>query len=1069
MTTRVGSRFLLLLALMEGLVGSRARSNPEPSWQDSAKQIPVYVDAQSGEYIEDQGLYRLSGDVVFIYKDFFIYAKEIRYWTKTGVIEAVEQVVFSHQHLFFLADRLEFRLSNKKMALWNVQLFVQKQQAKTWQDEIFYKIPRELPLFYRNLGQQKANALPALTAIREKVLQHYQTYGFDPQLSLQFQNYLNLKEEITRFHAQEPVLLRHPVGKKKAEQKIKARLAYLASIKDKDLPLKISSFKGQGYIYLKGSYLESVTDAEFFIKEGTLTPCLCDYDEIPAWEVKGRDIWFTLEQYITVNHPVFFLNGIPTFYLPWVRLPVKSTRQSGFLMPIIRSHRKHTGFSFGVQYYRMLDPTHDATLELDYYDRLGNRAGVEYRYEEKQASGMAFGQFIQDRYLQYRYGGLVQDHIDQALAKTLTTNTPELQAEQETALKEQYPVLSKNRYYLKTRHQGWGGSGIMFRSNIELVSDHLYFYHLDGNDGIFPRYLDSYFQVSKGFRDYYIDIMGSVLDDFQSVKKEDTVQRLPEASLFSMYQSILGLPIYYSWNSTLTRFNRLGGAGFDDTMREEEIIDDAGNPAIALKKNKAYDDGEVIKEADRLDNNIKLSVPLFKNRFVSGNVDVGANKRIYRLPYEAGIKQQSHLLYRAVLKVPLDKRFVLQKRDNIYQLEHQITPSIGWEYLPHVNKDRGYLVSFDSIDNYSEFHRVNLSVSTSLSYKHEQWVYQPPPTGNVLRGRQKRPVKNIFEVPRRLQKQFATVKEVNIIDNHSTEETFDAQVEHVNAIIDLVGSKSENNKKTWEIDSQDENRLAFQPQPRMGVQSPRLMSFSDRFYAAFPESQTQKIERFEDEVVGHDGWRNGYYIKKQQSRTTPVQLSLTQPINVTESFNPNLAPEDRRPLEKMSAALILAVPFLYINFSTLYGHYVEKVSPFSEVTGTFTFISPYWTKFHVKIVDHQAFFAHPEDLDETGAAVQVEERLRNVEVLFAFNLLRSLNMGFGVARQLANRFLPVAQSLSFTMQYSPSSACWGIVGSIVKEKIGSPDLTYEARFNLNFHKGWEQSYAITDIIRKIIF
>jgi len=75
---------------------------------------------------------------------------------------------------------------------------------------------------------------------------------------------------------------------------------------------------------------------------------------------------------------VLRIKGVPVFYLPYLRYPLKE-RATGFLLPQIGLSGEK-GLSLSQSFYWALAPNMDATLGLDLYAKRGTGAGLEYRY-----------------------------------------------------------------------------------------------------------------------------------------------------------------------------------------------------------------------------------------------------------------------------------------------------------------------------------------------------------------------------------------------------------------------------------------------------------------------------------------------------------------------------------------------------------------------------------------------------------------------------------------------------------------------------------------------------------------
>lgn len=127
---------------------------------------------------------------------------------------------------------------------------------------------------------------------------------------------------------------------------------------------------------LSGRRLERLGPNHFRIYDGRFT--LCDADS-PAWSLGSRQADVTIGRYLTATHATVYVKDLPTFYLPYVKIPIKTERESGFLMPSFGFSDKR-GTEFSTAWYQVLGPHMDATFYLDHLSKLGTGTGLEYRY-----------------------------------------------------------------------------------------------------------------------------------------------------------------------------------------------------------------------------------------------------------------------------------------------------------------------------------------------------------------------------------------------------------------------------------------------------------------------------------------------------------------------------------------------------------------------------------------------------------------------------------------------------------------------------------------------------------------
>jgi LPS-assembly protein len=123
--------------------------------------------------------------------------------------------------------------------------------------------------------------------------------------------------------------------------------------------------------------IEKTGKSSFLIEKGMLTTCPCDPE--PDWKFEVRRAKVTLDKYAVGKDITFRIRGVPVLWLPWGAFPVKTTRQSGLLLPTFSSN-KSRGYSLQVPYYQVINRWSDATITLDAMSHRGYRPEIEYRF-----------------------------------------------------------------------------------------------------------------------------------------------------------------------------------------------------------------------------------------------------------------------------------------------------------------------------------------------------------------------------------------------------------------------------------------------------------------------------------------------------------------------------------------------------------------------------------------------------------------------------------------------------------------------------------------------------------------
>jgi LPS-assembly protein len=147
-------------------------------------------------------------------------------------------------------------------------------------------------------------------------------------------------------------------------------------------------FLKKQHYYLRGEEIERVGEDTYRVKGGSFTTCDGDW---PAWRFTGGEALVTLEEYADVWGATFQVKNVPILYFPYLLIPVKTQRQSGFLFPGI-GYSNNAGARVNLAYFWAIARNMDATFYLDLTTKKGIGEGAEYRYIRKNEShGSLYG------------------------------------------------------------------------------------------------------------------------------------------------------------------------------------------------------------------------------------------------------------------------------------------------------------------------------------------------------------------------------------------------------------------------------------------------------------------------------------------------------------------------------------------------------------------------------------------------------------------------------------------------------------------------------------------------------
>ncbi len=385
--------------------------------------------------------------------------------------------------------------------------------------------------------------------------------------------------------------------------------------------------------YIAGEEIIKTGAKTYTIKNGTFTAC--ENCQHPAWKFWSSTAKIHEGQYLQAWNTVGFVKGIPIFYFPYFIYPIKTERQTGFLIPKV-GRSTLNGYKLGNAFFWAISPTQDATLYHTYYEKRGHKIDLEYRYKYSvDTEGVFTGQYVH------------QDKLDLQTKKRLKWN----------------------------HHQGlpYAIKGLV---NLDLTSDEQF-------DQDFSNVLDERSKTSlrsnasftKNFSQHAFKLLFDRLDDLRSETDNQQVQRLPEFSFSSQQQQVFGTPLYFSQRSEAAYLKRRG--------KPEEYLDFARldiHPTLSLPFN-------VLGSALTITPRAELRETFYSRDARTATDSKLDAKPAHREYYSTSVNMSGPKFNRI---------FDFGGERRTQKLKHLIEPSLSFRYTPVIENDD--LPKFDGID-----------------------------------------------------------------------------------------------------------------------------------------------------------------------------------------------------------------------------------------------------------------------------------------------------------------------------------------------------------------------------------
>ena len=426
-------------------------------------------------------------------------------------------------------------------------------------------------------------------------------------------------------------------------------------------------------LHLEAEVIEKVGFKTYHIKDGWIITCKIPEGKKAPWSFAASDVIIEQDGYAKLKHARFRIKDVPVFYSPFLFVPAKNKRETGFLLPEL-STAENSGFGFNLPFFWNISDSTDLTIYTQYFANRGYMPGVEFRYiTDPNDKGLLMANYLYDD----------------------LSDPSETEYYEDTG----YTHDNKDRYWFRGKADQDFGPSWTSRLDLDIVSDRDYLREF--NTGL-TGFINS--------NDQYLDTFGRSLEN----KTDD--QR---TNRFSLQRS---------WGSTSLEAKLLG---INDVRSDDAKFDDEGNelptplwnlPTIDYTGTVPFEnlwDMTLQWDTDyanfwreegigghRFDLYPTLSAPLPISPYLESRAEVGLRDTYY-IVQEYGDAQwdesdsQNRLLFdvKAELGTTLMRTFAMSGK-SMTGLSHQVRPYVEYDYLPDVDQDD--LPSFDGVDRVSE-------------------------------------------------------------------------------------------------------------------------------------------------------------------------------------------------------------------------------------------------------------------------------------------------------------------------------------------------------------------------------
>lgn len=440
---------------------------------------------------------------------------------------------------------------------------------------------------------------------------------------------------------------------------------------------------------VRGDVIQRTGVDTFQVERGTFTTCRCPPEsERRPWELETKSASVEVGGYGVAEEVWFKVFGVPLVYAPWLMYPVKTERQTGFLVPGFTQSSRN-GTMIEVPFFWAVQDNVNLLLAPEWISRRGflTTAVTDYVSGDKTTGR----------------GGAAILPNDRVVSNSDTS------------------FFSSNRWTYWLRHQQPLAPGVQFGVDLNQISDNdvvFDFPKLLGRDMQHQRMLETAAWVGAARDGLYGSALLSTNNDLQSPNDLDRdgsfLQRLPDLRASTLQHSLFGLPLMGTIASRFTNFVQfsphrtqfgiapVNGHFFDFGTDARPDVgeptasgqlgvpvdsnrDNLGDP-LALTTTEGdgkFEEGEPLADSgQRLDFFPKLSVPL-QLGVLETLAEGGVRETLYFPTYQGGAESRTMFTVRGDARARFGKNYAI----GTLPLSHIVEPRIAFAAVFAPNQD----------------------------------------------------------------------------------------------------------------------------------------------------------------------------------------------------------------------------------------------------------------------------------------------------------------------------------------------------------------------------------------------
>jgi LPS-assembly protein len=431
-------------------------------------------------------------------------------------------------------------------------------------------------------------------------------------------------------------------------------------------------------LLFSGRVLLEMGEGNYRIVDGSITNCRLPH---PDWRIIARAISLNNNDASTTNAFFEFL-GFPVFYLPFLHHPANDTgRASGLMTPVISNGSSIRGYTFGEQYYWVINRSMDMIVGAEYYSKRGWAPNGDFRYK-----GPGLDHLIA------RWNALLDRGIEEQVGNTLTSSAVAPSAR--LAGPVGYELVNQGGVDVTVLGRQDLSPNTRVAGTMEYLSSYVYRLVFDDN---YSQAISSEVTSEVVATHERNGIVPSLwLDRFQSFANtsngnEVKILRLPLLRYDIMDRPLHDSPLYWGFRSSLGYLNRS-----EPNFHSRNVVRMDFYPHLSMPIEAGG--WSILPEVAFRDTFYTISqIP---NLSTTREIPTISHDPVNRVDLEAQIDVRAPVLERD-FELPFWHR----------ELRHVIEPELNYRYVGGIGAETRNVLLFDTTDNATDVNEAGFSLT----------------------------------------------------------------------------------------------------------------------------------------------------------------------------------------------------------------------------------------------------------------------------------------------------------------------------------------------------------------------